>query len=118
MVSPGRLFTRLGAFAWVAALLLLTARTAVAQLPQARLQSVFPPGVRAGESVDVTIGGTDLEGAGALWFNHPGLRAFRLKENVFRVAAAAGTPVGLYDVRVVGKYGVSNPRTFTVGERE
>ena len=74
-------------------------------------------GVRAGESVDVTLRGTDLEGAHTLWFDHPGLRAFLLKGSTFRVVCATGTPVGHHDVRVVGPYGVSNPRAFVVGDR-
>ncbi len=90
---------------------------AQAQLPQPRLQGVFPPGVRAGSTSDVTLRGTDLEGVNALWFDHPGLRAFHLKGATFRIACASGTPVGHHDIRAVGTFGVSNPRTLVVGER-
>ena len=86
-------------------------------LPRPTVLSVFPGGVSAGESVDVSVKGTDLEGATALWFDHPGLRAFHLKGMTFRVACASGTPVGHHDVRVSGTYGVSNARTFVVGDR-
>ena len=34
----------------------------------------------------------------------------------FRVAVASTVPVGFHDVRLVGKYGVSNPRTFVVSD--
>ena len=107
----------------VASLVVLTvgavvaARPAQAQLPQPRLQGIFPLGVRAGSTADVTLRGTDLEGVNALWFDHPGLRAFHLKGATFRVACAPGTPVGHHDVRAVGTFGVSNPRTLVVGER-
>ena len=107
----------------VASLVVLTvgavvaARPAQAQLPQPRLQGIFPMGVRAGSTADVTLRGTDLEGVNALWFDHPGLRAFHLKGATFRVACASGTPVGHHDVRAVGTFGVSNPRTLVVGER-
>lgn len=86
-------------------------------LPHPTVQSVYPSGLRAGETVDVTVRGTDLEGARSLWFDHPGLRAFHLKGLTFRVACAPGTPVGHHDVRAVGTYGVSNPRTLVVGDR-
>jgi hypothetical protein len=34
----------------------------------------------------------------------------------FKVTVAADVPPGTYDLRVVGKWGVSNPRAFVVGE--
>ena len=86
-------------------------------LPQPHLQSLYPVGVQAGTTIDVTVRGTDLEGASALWFDHPGLRAFHLKQATFRVACAPGTPIGHHDVRAVGRYGVSNPRTLVVGDK-
>ncbi len=76
---------------------------------------MYPLGVQAGSSVDVTVRGTDLEGVNVLWFDHPGLRAFHLKGATFRVVAAPGTPVGQHDVRVASAYGISNPRTIVVG---
>jgi hypothetical protein len=90
---------------------------AQAQLPQPRLQSVLPPGGQAGQTIDVTVRGLDLEGVNALWFDHPGLRAFHLKGTTFRVAIPPGTPVGQHDVRAVGPYGVSNARVFVIGDR-
>ncbi len=90
-------------------------RASFAQLPKPRLTSLSRLGVKAGESVDVTLRGTDLEGVDNLWFDHPGLRAFHLKGTTFRVAAAMDVPLGQHDVRAVGLYGVSNPRTFVVG---
>jgi len=94
-----------------------TSRTGFAQWPQARLNSLSRLGGRAGESVDVTLNGTDLEGAHTLWFDHPGLRALHLKGTTFRVVCAADAPIGQHDVRVVGTYGLTNPRTFVVGDR-
>jgi hypothetical protein len=86
-------------------------------LPQPSVQSIAPVGVQAGGTVDVTVRGNDLEGVNTLWFDHPGLRAFHLKGTTFRVVCATGTPVGHHDVRAVGTYGVSNPRTLVVGDR-
>jgi hypothetical protein len=105
---------RLAALALVAALL---PGIAEAQLPQPRLQAVYPPGGRAGETVEVQLAGADLEGVDALWFDHPGLRAFRRKAGTFVVAIATGVPVGHHDLRAVGPLGVSNPRAFVVGDR-
>ncbi len=95
---------------------LLFASAARAQLPQPRLQSIFPPGGRAGETVEVQLNGSDLEGVNELWFDHPGLRGFHVKGNTFRVAIATGVPIGQHDVRVASPLGVSNPRTFVVGD--
>src|SRR5579864_2029036 len=88
-----------------------------AQIPHPRLQSVIPAGYTAGNSVDITVAGGDLEGVNALWFDHPGLRAFHLKGLTFRVAIAPGTPIGQHDVRALGPLGVSNPRVFVVSDR-
>lgn len=88
-----------------------------AQMPRPRLTSLSRTGTAAGESVDVSARGTDLEGVHSLWFDHPGLRAFHLKGTTFRVACAPGTPLGHHDVRAIGPLGVSNPRTFVVGDQ-
>ena len=104
----------------VASAILVTlgyAAAASAQLPQHRFQNLFPLGARAGETVEVTIAGTDLEGVDGLRFGHPGIRAFLVKPNVIKVAVAPGTPPGRYDVRLTGRLGISNPRSFVVGDR-
>jgi hypothetical protein len=87
------------------------------QFPVPRLQSVFPTGGQAGQNVDVTLAGGDLEGTNALWFDHPGLRAFHLKGLTFRVAIAPGTPIGVHDVRAVSPLGISNTRAFVVSDQ-
>jgi hypothetical protein len=97
--------------------LALVPGAAQAQMPQPRLQSVQPTGGQAGQTVDVIVRGADLEDVNALWFDHPGLRAFHLKGLTFRVAIAPGTPMGQHDIRVLGPTGVSNPRVFVVGDR-
>src|SRR3954470_7077082 len=86
-----------------------------AQLPVARLTSIFPPGTQAGAFTLVTVAGSDLDEPRALRFSHPGISA-TLKDGKFTVAAATNVPVGIYDVRVIGKYGASNPRAFSVGD--
>ena len=47
-----------------------------AQLPQARLLTVFPAGGQRGTAVDLTtISGVDLDELSALYFTHPGITA-------------------------------------------
>ena len=101
-----------------------------AQLPAARLFSVYPAGGKQGTAVEVTITGGDLEEVNQLYFDHPGLKAEftpDMKDGKpvpvaaagpakFRVTIAPDTPIGLHDVRAVGRFGVSNPRTFVVGD--
>ncbi len=127
-------------------LLGLLSAPAVAQpnlppLPQPRLQTVFPCGAKAGTTIEVTFTGTDIEDAEGLHFSHPGLKAEAIaapepkpdpkkpkpaprrrgrRQRViaakFKVTVDPGTPVGMYDVRLINKWGVSNPRSFVVGD--
>lgn len=115
-------------------------------LPTARIQSVFPPGAKAGPvpvvrqlgmtfplDTVITVTGTDLEEPEALLFSHPGIKGEYLaplqprpdpkkKEtpkaspgpHSFRVTVDPKVPAGTYDVRFVGKWGVSNPRAFVI----
>ncbi|MGL4421350.1 MAG: hypothetical protein ACRCZF_11835, partial [Gemmataceae bacterium] len=113
--------------------------------PQPRLSSVFPLGAKTGTTIELTLTGTDFDTPTALLFSHPGITAKlppppvdppapppdpKKKETpkpkkapppptqaTFSVTVAADVPPGAYDVRIVGQYGVSNPRLFTVGAR-
>ena len=79
-----------------------------AQLPAPRLDWVYPPGGQAASSIEVTVGGADLDELSALQFDHPGIVARpKMTEasefvpatavaNVFLVDIAADVPVGLY----------------------
>ena len=46
-----------------------------AQMPVARLLTVFPPGGAAGATVEVTVSGADLEQAAQLRFTSSGIQA-------------------------------------------
>jgi hypothetical protein len=108
------------------ALIVLLVAPAFAQLPTAQLNTVSPLGGRPGTTVDVTIGGKDLDPPSRLWFSHPGIAGVakesapneflppRPSPNQFTVTIAADVPPGVYDVRVIGKYGASNPQSFVV----
>ena len=88
--------------------------SARADLPTVRFDRLTPLGAAAGTTVEVEIAGADLEGVNSLLFDHPGLTATFVKERQFRLAVAADVPTGTYDVRLVGRFGVSNPRLFSV----
>jgi hypothetical protein len=87
----------------------------------------------------VTVGGFDLDEPTGLLFSHPGIKGEYIQPNEppepkkdaqkgkrksaaaagphhFAVSVAKDVPPGTYDVRVVSKWGVSNPRAFVVGE--
>lgn len=111
-------------------------------LPQPRLQTVFPAGAKAGSTIEVTFTGTDIEEAEGLHFSHPGLKAEPIVApepkpdpkkpqpapkprrgrgpkpiaSKFKVTVSPGTPVGAHDVRLVNKWGISNARSFVVGD--
>jgi hypothetical protein len=108
-------------------------------LPGPRLLTVVPAGCKAGDSAEVTFTGTDIEEPETLLFSHPGIKAEPIippepppdpkkpkppanakKPPVvvtkFKVTVPADVPVGLQDVRLVNKWGVSNARAFVVGD--
>ncbi len=109
---------------WAALLFVVAASAHAQQLPIPQLKSVFPCGARQGTSVEVETGGGNLDESTKLYFNHPGIKAELVSDPKkggnahFKVTVAGGVPVGDYDVRSIGKYGISNPRTFSVGDCE
>jgi hypothetical protein len=104
------------------------------QLPNARLSTLSPCGGQAGATFEVTFTGTDLDLPEALVFSHPGITAKPGEPEVvkddpkkkggkaepqvarFHVTIDKMVPVGCYDARIVGKHGISNARTFVVGD--
>ncbi len=117
---------------------LLTQGVEVAAQPQVpypspRIATISPPGAKAGNTVEITVTGSDLDEATALYFSDPKIKAERLpdppppkdkkKDNKkappplprFRVTVPADAPPAIHDVRLIGKWGISNPRAFVVG---
>lgn len=87
-----------------------------AQLPQTRLYAVYPQGAQVGQTVEVTVSnGADLDELDRMTFSHPGIKAVHKSGNTFSVTVAADVTPGVYDARVHGLYGTSNPRSFVVG---
>ncbi|MDA1053741.1 MAG: PPC domain-containing protein, partial [Planctomycetota bacterium] len=99
-----------------ACLMTLTAQSAFGQVPPV-LNTVFPAGGQAGQSVEVTVSGSNLQGLQTLHCNSPGVRCESLEPTRFRLTIPADMPPGLYDLWAVGDNGVSAPRTFAIGNR-
>lgn len=104
-----------------------------AQLPDPRLHRVYPPGGQRGTSVDVTVRGLDLDadtgGVQQLVFSHPGITAeqktaspgpsnteSRWTPGRFVVTIAGDVPLGTFEARVRGRFGLSTSRLFSVGD--
>ncbi len=85
-----------------------------ADLPSPRFDRLTPLGAATGSSVEVEVVGSDIDGATALLFDHPGIRAEHLKDRKFKVTIDAKAPPGTYDARLVAKWGITNPRLFAV----
>jgi len=87
-----------------------------AELPTIRLDRIQPLGGSAGTSTEIEIVGSDIEEAKSLWTSHAGITASPVekKDRRFNITVAADVPTGTYDVRLVGRWGVSNPRLFAV----
>jgi hypothetical protein len=89
-----------------------------AQLPAARLDHVFPPGGPRGGTTEVAVAGADLDEPLRLHFTHPGITARPLEGGGprFQVRIGSQVPPGPHEVRFVGRFGISNPRIFVVGQ--
>jgi hypothetical protein len=105
-------------------------------LPIPRLFTITPCGGKIGTSFEVTFTGQDIEEPSALLFSQPGIKAEPIVPVIppadpkkpapkpapappvtrFKVTIPASTPLGIHDVRLVNKWGISNPRAFVVGE--
>ncbi len=108
-------------------------------MPHPRLYQFSVAGAKAGSTVQLTCYGRHLDEPEKLSFSHPGIRAELVEAPVtpmpdgkgkgkgkqtpseadvviYKVTVPPEVPVGFYDVRFVGKYGVSNPRVFVVGD--
>jgi len=113
--------------AGVSSFFLLNFSIVQAQLPQTAVYAVSPSGGQKGQTVEFRVtNGKDLEKLDALWFSHPGIKAVPKMldsngkkipvTNTFLVTIDKTVPVGVYDVRAHGLYGLSNPRSFVVGD--
>ncbi len=118
----------------------ITVPASAQQAPAPRLSLIFPAGGKAGDSFDVTATGSDLGAVETLYFSFPGVKveidesgAKKLDPKKapatkgmaapgaqlaqkFKITLPPGAPLGVHDVRIVSKTGLSNPRAFVVGD--
>jgi hypothetical protein len=88
---------------------------ASAALPNPVLKTVFPAGGRAGSTVELAVTGSRLDGLTTLVFSHLEIVVKLNEKGRFEVTIPAAVPTGQYDVRALGRNGLSSPRTFVVG---
>jgi hypothetical protein len=139
-----RSLTRVFAFMGIVVGSVALAQPPQGVLPQPRITSVFPSGCQRGEGVEIIVNGTDLDDATELLFSHPGIKAevvippepkdpkadpkkapaaMNKKKGPppasvkFAVKVAKDVPLGQHDVRISNRFGVSNPRSFVIGDR-
>ena len=89
----------------------------LAQRPNPVLNQVFPAGCQAGNSIEVSVSGSNLGTLTGLRTSDPDVTVEPLDKNKFRITVAKKN---LYyrqsiDLRAVGSNGVSSPRTFEIG---
>jgi hypothetical protein len=118
---------------FLASVVLLLAAAVASADPGPTLVTVFPLGVKAGETVEVVVTGTGFDGEEKLLFSNDKLKAELLPGSAtpppknpqpgqrnattakFKVTAPADSVTSIGDVRLVCKGGLTNPRAFVVG---
>jgi hypothetical protein len=114
LLRPFRAAHRLRFRAVLLSLTILLTSSTRAELPAIRFDRIQPLGASAGANVEVEVKGRDIEDVKSLRFDHPGLKAEWVKDGRFKITIAGDVPPSTYDARLVGRFGVSNPRVFAV----
>ncbi len=98
------------------AILLAFAVSAFSQatFPTPALTGIAPLGSKPGATLELTLRGTDLDAPIAILLNERSIPAKSTKPNVLSITLPADLKPALYDLRFVGRYGVSNPRAFEI----
>ena len=105
--------------------------TVQAQLPITQLTTIYPAGGQQGTDLEVQVGGGDQDSLQRMVFSHAGIVAQQKTTpatdlvpkpqpvaGAFLVKIGKDVPAGIYEARVIGQFGVSNPRSFVVGVAE
>ncbi|MFO1438759.1 MAG: hypothetical protein U1F81_10640 [Verrucomicrobiaceae bacterium] len=102
----------------LAALVLVVAPSAYSQaaFPSPVLTSITPLGGKPGSTVEFSLRGADLDAPQAVLI--AGRQIPITTSTKASLALPADLPAGIYDLRFVGRYGVSNPRVFQVSPHE
>lgn len=85
-----------------------------AAVPSPSLTSIAPLGAKLGTKTEITLRGADLDAPVAILLNDRSIPVSSPKTNVVAFMLPADLKPALYDLRFVGRYGVSNPRVFDV----
>jgi hypothetical protein len=117
----------LRAFGFILAFVATCSPAAFAQLPAPDLSRLNPPAARAGETLNVSLYGANLEELTELRFTHPGITADRVMQkpdeffskprpvgSSFSVTVAEDVPPGIYEARAASYLGISTARAFVV----
>lgn len=104
------------AFHIVPFILVASAASAFSQatFPTPALTGIAPLGSKASATVELTLRGTDLDAPMAILLNERSIPVKSPKPNVVSLVLPADLKPALYDLRFVGRYGVSNPRVFEI----
>ena len=106
---------------------ILNTTSVYGQLAINELHRVVPNGAKQGTELEVTVGGAFNDDLTRMVFNHPGITAEQKMtpagefdpgptpvNNTFLVKVAGDVLAGTYEARIVGRFGVSNPRPFQI----
>lgn len=103
------------------AALLTTTAFSQATFPTPVLTSLSPLGGKPGSTVEISFKGADLDGAKSVLLSSIHGASLEVpivqipeKKGVLAVKLPADAKSDLYDIRLVGRYGVSNPRVFQI----
>jgi hypothetical protein len=118
-------------FGAAATILALAAPALRAQLPNAELMSVTPPIGQAGQTIEVSVAGTNLDELTGLHFSDPKVKGEPVMLPVtefrktpvqdgakFKVTIPADVAEGTLEVRAAGLYGISNSRAFYIAPKD
>ena len=102
-----------------------------ANFPYVQLLTIFPSGGKQGSTIEISVTGVEMDQVNKLYFSHPGIISSPIPvdplalttkldrfSDKFKVKIGKNVPTGIYEVRIVGRYGISNARAFFVGDQD
>jgi hypothetical protein len=96
----------------LAAFILIT--SAAAQVPMAELDALTPPGGQAGQSIPLQAHGSHLDEMAGIVISDPEVKGI-VENGQARLEIPLGLSPRVIDIAVQGRFGLSNPRAFTIG---
>ena len=105
-------------FAFLVVMAVATTAFSQATFPTPTLTSLTPLGAKASTHIELTLRGADLDAPIAILLNERAIPVKSAQPNIVSLALPADLKPGLYDLRFVGRYGVSNPRAFEISTHD